>query len=172
MRIFFDTEFIERGRQHPITLISLGAVKENGEEFYAISSEFDESTASPWVRENVIEKLGDDPRQEIDKIAADFKQWVGADKPEFWAYYADYDWVVLCQMYGAMIDLPQGWPMFCRDIKQWCVDLGNPRLPKQESGEHHALDDARWNQRAWESLQLYQRDLQQDKRLRPHRDRV
>lgn len=74
------------------------------------------------------------------------------DKPEFWGYYADYDWVVLCQIFGTMMDLPQGWPMYCRDIKQWCDDLGNPKLPEQGKGEHHALADARWNRLAWEFL--------------------
>jgi hypothetical protein len=53
--------------------------------------------------------------------------------------YADYDWVVLCQLFGAMVDLPKGWPMYCRDIKQWADELGNPQLPEQGKGEHHAL---------------------------------
>jgi hypothetical protein len=51
-----------------------------------------------------------------------------------------------------MMDLPQSWPMYTRDIKQWCDELGNPSLPEQGKGEHHALADARWNQRAWEFL--------------------
>ena len=78
-------------------------------------------------------------------------------KPEFWAYYADYDHVALCQLFGRMIDLPKGWPMYTRDIKQWCDMLGNPRLPKQEGYEHNALADARWNKQAWEFLENYKR---------------
>jgi hypothetical protein len=39
-------------------------------------------------------------------------------KPEFYAYYADYDWVVFCWLFGKMIDLPKGFPMYCRDLKQ------------------------------------------------------
>lgn len=74
------------------------------------------------------------------------------EKPEFWAYYADYDWVVFCQLFGTMMDLPQGFPMYCKDIKQLCDDLGNPELPKQEYGEHNALADAKWNKQAWEFL--------------------
>lgn len=38
--------------------------------------------------------------------------------PEFYAYYADYDWVVFCWLFGRMIDLPKGFPMYCRDLKQ------------------------------------------------------
>ena len=37
-------------------------------------------------------------------------------------YYADYDWVALCQLYGRMLDLPGRWPMFCRDLKQLSCD--------------------------------------------------
>ncbi len=39
-------------------------------------------------------------------------------KPEFYAYYADYDWVVFCWLFGRMIDLPKGFPMYCKDLKQ------------------------------------------------------
>ena len=38
--------------------------------------------------------------------------------PEFYAYYADYDWVAFCWLYGKMIDLPKKFPMYCRDLKQ------------------------------------------------------
>lgn len=37
---------------------------------------------------------------------------------QVYAYYADYDWVVFCSLFGRMIDLPSGMPMFCRDLKQ------------------------------------------------------
>lgn len=77
---------------------------------------------------------------------------------EFWAYYGSYDWVVLCQLFGAMIDLPGGFPMYINDVKQWCKQLGNPRLPEQTKGEHHALIDARWVKTAWHFLDKYGED--------------
>jgi len=44
---------------------------------------------------------------------------MGTEEPiEFYAYYADYDWVVFCWLFGKMIDLPKGFPMYCRDLKQ------------------------------------------------------
>jgi len=73
-------------------------------------------------------------------------------KPEIWGYYAAYDWVAFCQLFGAMIDLPKGYPMFCRDIIQECKRLGNPPLPEQGKGEHSALNDARWNKTTLEFL--------------------
>jgi hypothetical protein len=74
-------------------------------------------------------------------------------KPEFWGYYADYDWVAFCQLFGSMSELPKGFPMYCRDIKQWCDELGNPQLPVNGKDEHNALSDALWNKQAWEFLQ-------------------
>ena len=74
-------------------------------------------------------------------------------KPEIWGYYSAYDWVAFCQLFGAMIDLPQGYPMFCLDIIQECKRLGNPELPKLDKGEHSALLDARWNKQAYDFLQ-------------------
>jgi len=90
----------------------------------------------------------------------------GNAQPEFYAYYADYDWVLFCSIFGRMIDLPDGFPMYCRDLKQSIDDLAikfsegsipeqsfkeclenlkiRPDYPKQAK-EHNALDDARWN---------------------------
>lgn len=36
---------------------------------------------------------------------------------EFYTYYGAYDWVVFCWLFGKMIDLPKGFPMFSRDLK-------------------------------------------------------
>jgi len=36
----------------------------------------------------------------------------------FYGYYADYDWVVFCWLFGRMIDLPKEFPMYCIDLKQ------------------------------------------------------
>jgi hypothetical protein len=152
MKYFLDTEFIESGPYYSIALLSIGIVAEDGREFYAVNREADRNRASGWVQENVLPFLGDTPPQALSTIALMIRQFVGEDKPQFWGYYADYDWVVFCQTFGAMIDLPKGWPMYCRDIKQLCDDLGNPELPKQGKGEHNALADARWNKVAHEFL--------------------
>lgn len=74
---------------------------------------------------------------------------------EFYAYYADYDWVLFCSLFGRMIDLPIGFPMYCRDIKQMMDEKGvtkdHPDCPKQNE-EHNALMDAAWNKAAYEWL--------------------
>lgn len=150
MKIFFDTEFIEDGKT--IDLISIGMVREDGKEYYAISSEFDASKANGWVKENVLSKLeGSIQRKSRKQIADDIVSFAG-ESPDFWAYYADYDWVVLCQLYGRMLDLPRGWPMFCMDLKQLLTSLGNPSIQKQSDGEHNALSDAKWVFKTYVSL--------------------
>lgn len=64
--------------------------------------------------------------------------------PEFWAYYADYDWVAFCQLFGRMIDLPRHFPMYCKDLKQLADEVGNPKFESPQN-EHDALADAKWN---------------------------
>lgn len=150
MRIWFDTEFYENGRT--IDLISIGMVREDGATFYAETPGAQGLVArDPWLRENVSPHLkGGVHVLEREDIATAIRGFVGKE-PEFWAYYASYDWVVLCRLYGRMIDLPSGWPMFVRDVQQWRSELGNPDMPAQEN-EHDALADALWTKAAWERL--------------------
>lgn len=143
-RIWFDTEFLENGRT--IELLSIGLVREDGATYYAETPGSDEiALGDDWLRANVWPHLlGPNAQKPRHRIAREIVAFVG-EKPEFWAYYADYDWVALCQLYGRMIDLPEGWPMFCRDLKQIA---GDTKLPKQEEAEHHALADALWTREA------------------------
>jgi len=164
MKFYLDTEFIESGPSKPIQLISLGMVCEDGREFYAISSEFNPEDASPWVKENVLATL--EPativkRRSLHEIKMGMMDFIWNtsihERPQFWGYYCDYDWVVFCQIFGNMMALPKNFPMYCRDLKQWCDDLRNPDLPAQGKGEHNALTDARWNKQAWEFLSKFER---------------
>jgi hypothetical protein len=73
---------------------------------------------------------------------------------EFYGYFADYDWVVFCWLFGRMIDLPKGFPYFCMDLKQRMVERGlgaewkYNNCPDPE-GEHDALVDAKWNMKLY-----------------------
>jgi hypothetical protein len=149
MRIWFDTEFIEDGQT--IDLMSIGLVRADGQTYYAEPEECDLSRAVPWVKENVIPKLTG-PRYPRAVIRDEIVAFCG-DEPEFWAYYADYDWVSLCQLFGTMMELPKGWPMMCFDLKQLAVSRGNPQLlGRLDEDEHHALNDALWVKHAFEEL--------------------
>jgi hypothetical protein len=150
---FFDTEFLENGKT--IELISLGLVNSDGEGWYWETERARElATRDPWLAANVLPHLRGGswvcPRNviasEIANIVLD-----NTERPEFWAYFASYDWVALCQLYGRMIDLPTGFPKYCRDLKQLMDDLEVKKsdLPAQDGEEHNALADARWNRDAY-----------------------
>ena len=163
MRWFLDTEFAEDGRT--IDLISIALVREDGLSYSAcLADGWSEERCSDWVRANVLPHLPPPgERRTRERVARDIHYLVDSSpEPEFWAYYADYDWVALCQLYGRMIDLPVGWPRFCHDLVQLMRDqrIAKKQLPKQEeSTKHDPLADARWVRDAW----LYLRNFPEPK---------
>jgi hypothetical protein len=154
MNFFIDTEFSELGPGYPIELISIGIVSEDGKEYYAESADVDKDTpVNSWVRENVMPLLTG-PRlpkaqikNDILKFIYDHSRYPNIIRPQFWGYFSDYDWVVFCQLFGSMVELPWEFPQYCLDLKQWMYHLGvvKTQLPLQSSTEHNALYDARWN---------------------------
>lgn len=100
--------------------------------------------------------------------------WSLNNRPiEFYGYYSAYDHVALCWLFGKMLDLPKGFPMYTRDLKQeldrratgfahakMSLDEAiqtykeSDNYPKQEN-EHHALADARWNKKLYDFLQSF-----------------
>lgn len=78
--------------------------------------------------------------------------------PEIWAYFASYDWVVMAQLWGRMVDLPSWMPKHPMDLQQWWVQLGRPLglKPLKPEKAHDALEDARWNRDFYLSLQHYE----------------
>lgn len=152
MRFFYDTEFIEDGVT--IDLVSIGVVDTQGHEFYAVSTDFDQAKAGPWVRENVLPKLPSPANpcwRSRERIRADLLDFFG--KPsngiELWAWLAAYDHVALAQLWGAMPALPRQLPRFTRDLRQRWEDAGKPKLPSAPDDAHDALADARHNLERW-----------------------
>jgi hypothetical protein len=81
---------------------------------------------------------------------------------ELYGYYSAYDHVALCWLFGKMLDLPNGFPMYTIDLKQeldkkaewmmlraskewWLNEFKNFRNYPKQTNEHNALADARWN---------------------------
>ena len=167
--------------------MSIGIVAEDGSTFYAECTTFDERNADEWVWENVLGKLsfwgklpqksrhahsfqasckGETIHYEVfgspKYIKEMLMQFFAEDNssPQFYAYYADYDWVVFCRIFGRMTDLPKGFPMFCIDLKQmmWerCLDEDWKRENHPDpSNEHNALADAEWNKGLYEKIAKY-----------------
>jgi len=53
--------------------------------------------------------------------------------PDFYGYYADYDWVLFCSLFGDMSKLPKGFPMYCRDLKQMLDEEVHENMSNPES---------------------------------------
>ncbi|MFI7191461.1 3'-5' exoribonuclease domain-containing protein [Nocardia nova] len=168
----YDTEFLEDGRT--IELISIGIVCEDGREYYAVNAEMPikRIRKHQWLMGNVVPSLpkpyGDwnnhmpkrwlfDYRnpavKDRKRIAAEVAEFLlAADEPQLWADWGAYDHVALCQLWGTMIDLPQGIPMFTHDIEQAIEAAPEFVKPEQAAGVHNALEDARHNMRVLRSL--------------------
>ncbi|HEX6969125.1 MAG TPA: 3'-5' exoribonuclease [Micromonosporaceae bacterium] len=93
------------------------------------------------------------PRWVIANEVREFLLAANADRDwrqvELWAYYGAYDHVALAQLWGPMVRLPKGIPMWTNDIMQ--LADGRP-LPEQKSDRHDALADARHVKAMWEHL--------------------
>jgi hypothetical protein len=154
MKYFLDTEFEDNGKT--IELISVGIVKEDGNEFYAINEEWkNKKSQDEWLNKNVLNHLPVDTGQGLymskEEIKNNIIAFIGNDTPHFWGFYCSYDWVVFCQLFGKMLDLPEGWSKCCKELKQLADSVGNPRLPSNTNA-HCAIEDARWNKRVYEFL--------------------
>jgi hypothetical protein len=172
--IFIDSEFEEDGET--IMPISLALVKPDKRHLY-IEFDFDVPRAqrNAFVRDNVLPHLRNDVRltraQARDEVLG-FVGWSGhRNDTEFWGYYADYDWVLMAQLFGRMVDLPPNYPMFCMDLQQWWVQLGRPEgvKPGKPKKAHDALEDALWNLRFYNALKA--RAPRPRERPRPRRPR-
>lgn len=184
MRIYYDTEFHEDGQR--IELLSIGMVRQDGQRLYRVISDhgaISRAVNHDWLRENVVRHLpvtirdrGPEvfgyrwswawdyehsdyefvySRAEVADHVRDFV--LGSADPELWAWYGAYDHVAICQLFGRMIDLPDGFPMFTCDIRQeaarTCCDLRQEDGPvKPEGVAHNALHDAIWDLHAHEWL--------------------
>jgi hypothetical protein len=175
MKIWYDLEFIERGRDLPMELISVGMVREDNEMLYLINADVSLSQIARhvWLALNVWPTLPlSNPNENIlawdtehvdyprvvalDTIASKVLEFCTSDgeEPELWAYYGAYDHVILAQSFGTMAELPPGMPMFTNDIVQEWKRQGCPQLPPQHHVQHHALEDALWVREAHKWLEL------------------
>jgi 3' exoribonuclease, RNase T-like len=87
------------------------------------------------------------------QLAREIKTFIDVEdgKPELIGWCSAYDWVALCQLYGPMMDLPDGWPHYIRDLQHVLDDRGisDDELPPQEEGLHNALADAQHIKKLW-----------------------
>lgn len=121
------------------------------DKLYALLKEFGKS--NDQIKEGIIDFIKPSNENPVDLVG----------------YYSSYDHVVLCWLFGRMIDLPDGMPMYTIDLKQVIDEEGNrlhltmknlvsdkyktyheflkehPGYPKQnKENKHSALHDAIW----------------------------
>jgi len=183
MLYFFDTEFLDDGNTIDLISIGIVAEDGRELYACNLDARLDLAAKISWMKENVLAKLPTygnkawmhrrgnwqipgireavlsfmfDTKNKTDLLAGhDGPLGPSPDgkKPEIWGYFSSYDWVVFCQLFGPMVDLPTQFPKFCRDLRQLADDVGNPKFPKPDGAEaHNALVDARWNRDLYKFL--------------------
>lgn len=135
MKYIIDTEFIDTSTCS--ALISLAIVREDGAHHY-FEFDYPADGITPWLRENVVPHLTG-KRTDFQIAARAIEDFIGADRPEFWAYYGAYDWYWFCRLWGGFMSMPQpNWPMFHQEFAY--IQQG---VPDVAGAEHNALNDCR-----------------------------
>lgn len=166
-----DTEFHDKGHNN-IDLLSVGVVGEDGSTYYAVVSDIDWKAVNTntWLRDNVVSALPDPrfsrkivPWRTRLEIKSDLIEFFKPyESPQFWAYFADWDWILFCHIFGNLLELGnfiKDAPMLCLDIKQEMKRLQIPReaLTNQYTVEHNALNDAEWDMQILREVALIER---------------
>ena len=173
MKYFIDAEFEEDGTT--IIPISLGIAAEDGRTLYLINKEYvktyisyeayywkgNASVITPWISQNVMTHITPEDVTEfgvsyedwgpiIQNFISDNGKYKSRDEVELWGWYAAYDHVLLAQVYGPMINLPEPIPMFTNDIET--VRRGQePIRRSKHQPEHNALYDAIYQMQLYEN---------------------
>jgi 3' exoribonuclease, RNase T-like len=75
-------------------------------------------------------------------------------KPEFIGWCCAFDFVVLSQLFGTMMEVPLHFPHHFKDLQNALDERGIPDhdLPAQQGAIHNALSDARYIKLVWEAV--------------------
>lgn len=170
MRVFYDVKIVERGNQLPIQLISAAYIGEDGRELYVINEEcLTNVVRHPGLSMTVgpslpitMDQVGDgnfitqwNPNHEdyanvfamdtlVDRVKAFLLGCAKESKLEMWGYYAPFQYVAHCQLFGDEAALPVEFPIWTHDLMQVIETDPAVVLPPQPHINHHALWDARW----------------------------
>jgi len=139
MKYIIDAEFIDTPTCS--ALISFAIVRED-ERFCYFEFDYPQEELTPWLRKHVVPHLND-PRLISRhtfpwKAAAEIQDFIGFDIPQFWGYFAAYDWYWFCRLWGGFMNMPTHWPYLCREFA--LMQLG---VPAVSGPQHHALNDSR-----------------------------
>jgi hypothetical protein len=161
MRIFIDTEFLDRnsGDHKSTQLISIGAVKETGEEFHMHLNNYDIKAAwqNKFLRENVLPHVALEQPRVPSMVANELRRWsledlADGERVEFIAYYGAFDWYLICKLMSGFLNLPAQWRKHYVDLRVLLNFLGHADVKQPDTeGTHNALYDAKWNKEVWDT---------------------
>ena len=181
MKVFLDAEFT--GLHRDTTIISLGAVAEDGETFYRELNDYNDGQADDWIRSNVLPHLNwqkDSARwsETVSRyqLMIDLEQWfeqVGAgNKIEIWLDAGAYDWMLLCDLWGNAQKVPSIVHYMPRDLSTYFEVMGiDPDVSREqfadmaappEMGAHHALWDALMIKACYDKLHAAQHQTEDE----------
>jgi hypothetical protein len=164
VRVFFDTEFTALNQQ--AVLISIGLISEDGHTFYAEFNDYSVEHMSDWVAEHVVPYLqysnlpaltpplnlhSHGMKASHPVIRNALGEWLSQfDQVEMWADYPAYDWVLLCDLFGGSLNLPEHIASNAFDIATLLKVAGvDPTCDRrafcnlENMNLHNALDDAK-----------------------------
>jgi hypothetical protein len=168
-RVYLDCEFIP-AEPHTRGLVSIGLTDDDGNDYYAVNADQNwDAYKIPWMRENVwpylphraaagepgVLDLTHPDVKPIAQIREDIKAYFGQHRrpAHLYAWYGGQDIARLHSLWD------NDWSAMPGDIPRWFHELqslahqaGDPQLPVQDSGEHHALADAKYNRQLHEFL--------------------
>lgn len=148
-KVFIDFEYLNRGSEHPVNLVSVGMVDDQGNELYGINVDAPLSALwqNRWTRENLWPTLPLEPVNQgaiaildwdathpdiahvrkLENLREDVLQFLIAEgEPEIWGWCSGFDYVLLSQLWGTFDDRPPLMPMFIHDLEQLAVNELEP----------------------------------------------
>jgi DNA polymerase III epsilon subunit-like protein len=161
--VFIDTEFTDLD-PYKGEILSIGAVKLNGDEFYVEIE--NTSEVSDWVSKHIIPSLKD-KKQARETAAEKLQNFLGDSMPFAVGFVDNYDVIYLTKLFGAG-NLPFRWMtidfasiLFAIGVNpvKYQLDSSGARSFYKKLGidmkkyrNHHALDDARLLREVWLKL--------------------
>lgn len=168
--IFFDSEFTHLD-PNVGELISIGLVKESGEELY-IELEYNEKQAHPWVKKKVIPFL---TGEQVNKEIAREEIWnfIGKDrkeKPYLMAYVNQFDAIYWYKLFEDPKNHPAFWIpldfasiLFAHGYKPDSMQKESfftmLEIDKSKYNQHNALDDAKLLREVYQKFVILHSDV-------------
>lgn len=164
-RIWYAVNTLDRGRNFPLSLLSVGAINEAGDTFYAVNADMDLSQVvrDRWAQVNALPTLPikvngsahsqlnvivewdrDNPDIEYamaaDSIADRFLAFVretrDSDHIELWSWVGGGEDLALRQLFGNEYEVPPPVPGYTMTVSQEWDTIGRPPINLDMGGDH------------------------------------